>query len=238
MTTSSTPAYWDSMVERFDSIYSRGMLDRIFRRDIFERIDYTVGLIDWLGKELSVLDVGTGTGRLCVPLAKRGHSVVGTDFSSKMLEKARAVAASAGVSDRCQFVQVSDNEIPDGKFDAVAVLGVMDYIADPLPLLHTIKKADPLVILVAYPRAGTVRSAIRKRRYRMQGLDCPLYFYTPEQVHEMGRAIGSHFVEQRIMGQLHYAAYWLNAGTNGRGPWQFSMAWDDHGPASLQAPLL
>lgn len=46
----------------------------------------------------SVLDVGSGTGRLAVPLAKAGHRVYALDFSELMLSKLDHRAAGEGVS--------------------------------------------------------------------------------------------------------------------------------------------
>jgi cyclopropane fatty-acyl-phospholipid synthase-like methyltransferase len=45
-----------------------------------------------------VLELGCGSGRLLVPLAEAGHRVTGVDQSRPMLERARAVAAEAGVA--------------------------------------------------------------------------------------------------------------------------------------------
>src|SRR5436309_1278879 len=45
-----------------------------------------------------LLDLGCGTGRLLVPFARRGFSVVGVDLSEEMLRAAAAKAAAAGVT--------------------------------------------------------------------------------------------------------------------------------------------
>lgn len=44
----------------------------------------------------SVLELGCGTGRLTIPLARRGRSVTGLDASATMLSAARAKAAGSG----------------------------------------------------------------------------------------------------------------------------------------------
>jgi SAM-dependent methyltransferase len=43
-----------------------------------------------------VLELGVGTGRLAVPLARAGHAVTGVDLDPAMLERARRAAAAAG----------------------------------------------------------------------------------------------------------------------------------------------
>jgi ubiquinone/menaquinone biosynthesis C-methylase UbiE len=75
----------------------------------------TIQEVDFLLEELSlqpgssILDVGCGTGRHSIELAKRGYTVTGLDLSSEMLTRAADAAKSAGVnvnwirSDATQF---------------------------------------------------------------------------------------------------------------------------------------
>lgn len=49
-----------------------------------------------LDKRIRILDIGCGTGRHSIELAKRGYPVVGIDLSEAMLEKARCNAKSRG----------------------------------------------------------------------------------------------------------------------------------------------
>lgn len=63
----------------------------------------TLGEVDFVENEIGhnratrILDIGCGTGRHSVELARRGYHVVGVDLSESMLAKARAKAKSAGV---------------------------------------------------------------------------------------------------------------------------------------------
>lgn len=64
----------------------------------------TVGEVDFVERELGndrskrLLDIGCGTGRHAVELAKRGYSVVGFDLSEGQLRLAREKAAAIGVA--------------------------------------------------------------------------------------------------------------------------------------------
>jgi demethylmenaquinone methyltransferase / 2-methoxy-6-polyprenyl-1,4-benzoquinol methylase len=75
----------------------------------------------------SVLDVATGTGDLALELARRvapDGEVIGSDFSERMLERARAKASNAhapGVMPRFQWGDALALEYPDGRFDAATV---------------------------------------------------------------------------------------------------------------------
>jgi demethylmenaquinone methyltransferase/2-methoxy-6-polyprenyl-1,4-benzoquinol methylase len=70
-----------------------------------------------------VLDLCTGTGDVAIYFAKRlkGARIVGLDFSPQMLERARAKAARAGLSERVDFREGDALEVPwpTGSFDVV-----------------------------------------------------------------------------------------------------------------------
>jgi ubiquinone/menaquinone biosynthesis C-methylase UbiE len=71
-----------------------------------------------------VLDIGTGSGRLAIELAKvkgTDFKITGLDVSGEMLELAGENARKAGVADRIEFVlgNAADMPFPDGAFDLV-----------------------------------------------------------------------------------------------------------------------
>jgi len=61
--------------------------------------------------ELTVLDVGTGAGRLALALAPRARAVVGVDREARLIDEARKAAAAAGVKN-ARFV-VGDVEVEE-----------------------------------------------------------------------------------------------------------------------------
>jgi SAM-dependent methyltransferase len=70
-----------------------------------------------------VLDLGCGTGRLAIPLARLGHAVTGVDLSQPMLQIARGKAASAGV--RLDLVRANIVELEclgDSQFDNALIM--------------------------------------------------------------------------------------------------------------------
>lgn len=69
------------------------------------------------------LDVACGEGRNAIWLAVHGWDVVGVDFSSVGIERARHLAAEAGVADRSSFIvgDVVAGALPPGPYDAVVV---------------------------------------------------------------------------------------------------------------------
>ncbi len=87
----------------------------------------TVGECDFIEQELlgdktrHILDVGCGTGRHAIELARRGYRVTGIDLSEAQLRRAREKAAEAGVD--VDFQRYDARELPfDGEFDAAIMM--------------------------------------------------------------------------------------------------------------------
>src|SRR5512143_2981956 len=59
-----------------------------------------------------VLELGCGTGRLLVALAKAGYAVTGVDVSAEMLRVARAEADAAGVAGQITLIRGDYAEAP------------------------------------------------------------------------------------------------------------------------------
>lgn len=198
--------YWDRIAPQFDAIYSgkknpfARSLDRWLRRDIYQRFDWVMRKAGDT-RNLTICDVGCGSGRFVAALAQRGGHVTGLDFAPQMLDLARDLVKQAEVAARCNFVlsDILDWNTND-KFDLVIAIGFWDYVADPLERLKVIRGITRDRFLSAWPRAGTMRAAIRKRRLAMAG--CPVYFFTHEQVEDYLTKAGFSFTSSEIYGQL------------------------------------
>ena len=199
--------YWNDIAHKFDAIYTgkknplSRSLDRWLRRDIYQRYEWVMNQAgDANGTK--ICDVGCGSGRFVASLAKRGAQVTGLDFAPEMLKLARQLAEEGGVADRCNFVL---SDVLDWKtnetFDMVIAIGFWDYVADPLPRLQVIRGITKKTFLSAWPRAGTMRAAIRKVRLKADG--CPVYFFSLPQVEDYLQRAGFRVDSHEILGQLH-----------------------------------
>jgi ubiquinone/menaquinone biosynthesis C-methylase UbiE len=111
--------------------YDRQVSDRPFYV-ASDRISFA----DWADELRSpglVCDIGAGTGRIALPLAKRGLTVVATDASEEMLRIGRERAVKAGLADRITFVLADAEHLPfrSGLFDAAAGYGVLHHVPNP-----------------------------------------------------------------------------------------------------------
>jgi putative AdoMet-dependent methyltransferase len=86
------PSEFDAWAEDYD-LYTRE--DTTFPFDGYERVLDTVTRQCAVRPGLSVLDLGSGTGNLAILFDQLGCNVWGTDFSTTMLEKARAKLPNA-----------------------------------------------------------------------------------------------------------------------------------------------
>lgn len=75
------------------------------------------------------LDLGCGSGRNAVFLARRGYTVEGVDYSEKAIDWARDRAAEAGVDVGWRCSNVFDLRVPDASVDLVYDSGCFHHIA-------------------------------------------------------------------------------------------------------------
>jgi SAM-dependent methyltransferase len=125
----------------------------IYESNVFTK--NTVSEVDFLLEELklqpgdSVLDVGCGTGRHSIELAKRGYAVTGLDLSSEMLARAAIAAKAEKVNVKWVRSNATRFTFPE-RYDAAICLcegafGLLgqadDPIEQPLAILRNISRS-------------------------------------------------------------------------------------------------
>lgn len=216
MTTEYQPDVQDYFVRhaaRFDGLYggdnmATRLFDRLFRKPMYERYRLT---IEALGnaKGKSYLDVGCGSGRYAINLARLGANVVGLDFSAAMLELAKDYAQEVRVASRVKFIEADLNrwmEDTGDHFDAAFAMGVFDYLDDPVATLRRmLKVADRAYISIPAPEFP--RAQLRRLRYRRQ--NCPVYFYNRAQLDELVEKAGGKILRREPLGGR--SGFWVEA---------------------------
>jgi SAM-dependent methyltransferase len=104
----------------FFDAHAGSYMANCFTQNTLNEVDFLIAELG-LAKGLSILDVGCGTGRHSIELARRGYKMTGVDMSSGMLAEAKNAAQAANVN--ITWVQ-SDaaNFALDTKFDAAICL--------------------------------------------------------------------------------------------------------------------
>lgn len=121
---------FDGVAERYDltnDVLSLGQ-DRLWRRAVVRAVDPRPGE--------RILDLASGTGTSCEPLASTGAMVIPCDFSLGMLTVGKRrqpdLAFSAGDAMRLPFA--------DGSFDAVTISFGLRNVADPVTALSEMRR--------------------------------------------------------------------------------------------------
>jgi ubiquinone/menaquinone biosynthesis C-methylase UbiE len=161
----SYAAYADArMAETFDAKRFSGPIGR-FLAETQERVIASF-LAPLDGR--TVLDVGTGTGRAAIALARGGALVTGVDASAEMLTVARrrAVETHATVT----FVQGDAHRLdfPDRSFDAVVCLRVLMHTPDWRTSLGELCRVARHRVVLDYPAlmsAAALQAAWRRVAY-------------------------------------------------------------------------
>jgi cyclopropane fatty-acyl-phospholipid synthase-like methyltransferase len=83
---------WEEFFDGHAPIY----MDNIFTKNTLREVDFIIEELQLL-KGSRILDIGCGTGRHAIELARRGYRVTGVDISSGMLAEAKKAALKAGV---------------------------------------------------------------------------------------------------------------------------------------------
>jgi 2-polyprenyl-3-methyl-5-hydroxy-6-metoxy-1,4-benzoquinol methylase len=200
--------FFDRKARSFDAIYSgqKSALgrawDRLTRRNIGQRFDFTLRALEPVAGK-TVLDVGCGSGRYCVELARRGATdVVGIDLAPQMLSLARDLAAGAGVADRCRFVESDVASFTAAEpFDAVVAMGFFDYVDRPLDVLRGLRPLTRGLLVAAFPARLALRVPPRKLYLNLRG--CPVYFYNAADVRRLAEGAGFTCVSLERRGPIY-----------------------------------
>jgi ubiquinone/menaquinone biosynthesis C-methylase UbiE len=117
--------FYAIFVSKYDTLKGRRWTDTVKDVNFIE---------SFLERGDAILDVGCGTGRHCLELAKRGYKVAGIDVSDAMLSKARKKAKRKGFQIEFKYGDMRNIPVDDESFDCVICL----YSA----FCHLLRKRD------------------------------------------------------------------------------------------------
>ena len=153
-------------------------------------------ILDLVGHNKRVLDVGCSSGYLAEVLGRHGCKVSGVEVDPTLAEQARAFADPVVVGDLEALDLVE--ELGEASFDVVMFGDVLEHTRDPLTVLRRslglLRPGGSVVISIPHIGHGDVRLALLKGRwdYSPLGLldDTHLRFFTRDNLLELLRAAG------------------------------------------------
>jgi SAM-dependent methyltransferase len=195
--SAQTSQFFDGYAADFDAIYGsdkgpvQRIANRLFRRAMLVRYEKTLaGCQPAAG--CTVIDIGCGPGHYSIALARAGaEKVLGLDFAAGMLKIARERAEAQGLAQRCSFVlgDFLTYPIPE-RFDYAIVMGFMDYVSDPRPVIDRVLSIIRRRAFFSFPKAGGPLAWQRQWRYRNR---CDLFLYRRDEIESLLLRTGAAF---------------------------------------------
>ena len=110
---------FDTIAEEYDTSFTHSIIGRAQREIVWSYLKKTLSN----NKNLNILELNCGTGEDALWFAKKGHKVLATDISEKMLEIAKQKITNAGFGSCVQTLQIDIKDIADvqikEKFDLI-----------------------------------------------------------------------------------------------------------------------
>lgn len=146
-------------------------------------------------------DIGCGHGRTTVMMAKAfpNSEFIGFDSHRPSIERARKLAADAGVSDRATFEVADAKDFPGDDFDLICYFDSLHDMGDPLGALRHARQAlesDGVVLLdemVASDRLEENFNPLGRLGYALSTVIC-----APNALSQGGAALGAQAGEARM----------------------------------------
>lgn len=192
--------YFEEGAKEFDYIYDWmegslenkyiNILSQLFRKGMVERFNLALKECE---SNKTVLDIGCGSGRISIELAKKGATVKAIDYSEKMIKLANQYLNEQKKENenlKIKF-EISDflkNFNSKKKYEIIFAIGLFDYIKNAFPVLEKIKNLTQEKIIVSFPKKFTFQTPLRK--IWLLKRRCPVYFYTKKKINNLYKNLG------------------------------------------------
>ena len=145
--------------------------------------------------EISILDIGCGSGKISKELIKKGYQVTGLDFSEKAVEKARAQGVQARRANLDEGIPESNES-----YDIIWAGDIVEHVFDPIGLLkesaRVLKRGG--IMLITIPNDVGIVSRLKilfgishqEQMYQTSGFYKHHTFFTPRLIRFMLKKSG------------------------------------------------
>lgn len=144
--------YFSDIAKEYDNVYTRKKQNSVRAYIFLSRKKLVLAMLTHEGGR--VLDAGCGPGVFIDDFIKHNHEVHGIDISSAMINLAEIKIKEKNYAKKFNF-KVGDIEnlsFPDGYFDSVLCVGVLEYLKDDVKALKEIsrvlKKGGEVIVTV------------------------------------------------------------------------------------------
>lgn len=199
---------FDILAETYDADFTQSQIGKLQRKRVWKFLN---GVLQIYNRPLKILEINCGTGEDALKLAILGHTVIATDASKVMIEKAQQKLEASNISsDQIQFLQCSFSELKQNfqnkKFDLVfSNFGGINCIdeteivklsndlfsmIDPNGYLFlTVMSRSCLWEIFYYVLKGKWNTAFRRQkksvRFNVNGSSMPVYYYSPDELKKL-----------------------------------------------------
>jgi SAM-dependent methyltransferase len=187
------------MADRFDAMRFSGPIGTLLAESQDQVVASFLGPLD--GR--TVIDVGTGTGRAALGLARRGARVTGVDASAEMLRVARARAAEAGLAAAFEVGDAHRLPYPDRGFQCAVSLRVLMHTPDWRQCLAELCRVADDRVVFDYPAACSAAALQAFGRRLAAAAGRPVEAYRVLKASDVRRAVeASGFRVERVHRQF------------------------------------
>ncbi|MBL6449797.1 class I SAM-dependent methyltransferase [Fulvivirga sp. 29W222] len=102
---------FDHIASDYDNDFTHGSIGALQRQKVWDYLENTLP-----DRQLSILELNCGTGEDAIHLAGKGHQVLATDLSQKMITIAISKAEKLGFAQQISFLQCDLNNIANAVF--------------------------------------------------------------------------------------------------------------------------
>ena len=198
-----------ALADRFDALRFSGPIGTL----LAESQDHVIATFLGPLEGRTVIDVGTGTGRAAIGLARRGARVTGVDASAEMLRVARSRAADAGLDAVFELGDAHRLAYPDRAFGAAVSLRVLMHTPDWRRCLSELCRVADDRVVFDYPAALSLAAIQAGTRRLAAAAGRPVEAYRVLRSSDVARTLdASGFRVERVHRQfvlpiaLHKAA--------------------------------
>lgn len=216
---------FDLLAETYDTDFTESAIGQLQRKQAWELLHDVLSVSC---KPMRILEINCGTGEDALKLAGLGHSVVATDASEVMIQKAKQKATLPGQN--IQFVVCPFDDLygllNQESFDMViSNFGGLNCI-DEIALERLARTLSAMLVpggklfLVMLSRnclwemfyfslKGRIKTALRRRQlalFNAGGVSMPVYYYSPKTVRKIFKRYYTH-IRTRPVGLIVPPSY-------------------------------